>query len=93
MGRDSRRKMEEPMKVGVLRDEYWKDCVSISADINGKEVWIPYALVDGAELIPSSRTDGIETIILTNGKRAKVQSIDLDFDEACEASPIGAKRL
>ena len=81
------------MKVRVLRDEYWNDCVSISADINGKEVWIPYALVDGAELIPSSRTDGIETIILTNGKRAKVQSIDLDFNEACEASPIGAKRL
>ena len=68
------------MKVRVLRDG-WSDCVSISANINGKEQWIPYALVDGAELIPSSRTDGIETIILTNGKRAKVQSIDLDFDE------------
>jgi len=80
-------------KVRVLRDEYWNDSDSISAEINGKAVWIPYALVDGAELIPSSRTDGIETIILTNGKRAKVQSIDLDFDEACEASPIGAKRL
>jgi hypothetical protein len=65
-----------------LRDEYWNDSDSISAEINGKAVWIPYALVDGAELIPSSRTDGFETIILTNGKRAKVQSIDLDFDVA-----------
>jgi predicted dinucleotide-utilizing enzyme len=81
------------MKVRVLRDEYWNDCVSISAEMNGREVWIPYALVDGADLIPSSRTDGIETIILTNGMRAKVQSIDLDYDVACEASPIGAKRL
>lgn len=81
------------MKVKVLRNEYWNHSDSISADINGKEVWIPYALVDGAELVPSRRTDGIETIILTNGKRAKVQSIDLDYDVACEASPIGAKRL
>jgi hypothetical protein len=70
------------MKVRVLRDEGWNDCVSISANINGKEQWIPYALVDGAELIPSSRTDGIETIILTNGTRAKVQSIALDFDDS-----------
>jgi len=81
------------MKVRVLRSLRKESRPSVSADINGKEVWIPYALVDGAELIPSSRTDGIETIILTNGKRAKVQSIDLDFDEACEASPMGAKRL
>jgi hypothetical protein len=67
------------MKVKVLKDEYWKDCVSIFGHIKGIGQWIPYGLVDGAELVPSSRTDGFENIILTNGKRARVQSIDLEY--------------
>jgi hypothetical protein len=67
------------MKVKVSQDEYWKDCVSIFGHIKGVGQWIPYGLVDGAELVPSSRTDGLENIILTSGKKARVQSIDLEY--------------
>jgi hypothetical protein len=67
------------MKVKVLKDDYWKDCVSIFGYVRGVGQWIPYALVDGAELVPSRRTDGLENIILKNGERARVQSIDLEY--------------
>lgn len=67
------------MKVKVSQDEYWKDCVSIFGHIKGVGQWIPCSLVDGAELVSSSRTDGLENIILTNGKKARVQSIDLEY--------------
>jgi hypothetical protein len=67
------------MKVKVSQDECWKDCVSIFGHIRGVGQWIPYGLVDGAELVPSRRTDGLENIILKNGERARVQSIDLEY--------------
>ena len=67
------------MKVKILKDDYWKDCVSIFGHIKGVGQWIPYGLVNGAKLVPSSRTDGLENIILTNGSKARVQSIDLEY--------------
>jgi hypothetical protein len=67
------------MKVKVLAQEYWKDCVAIWGSHNGQDLWISYEQVEQATLVSSDREDGYETLLLTDGRQVLVQSIDLDY--------------
>lgn len=69
-------------KVKVLDDPYWVGCDHIWAEINGEEVSLSYDQVADARLVCSDRDDGLETLILADGRQAVVQSIDLDYGGA-----------
>lgn len=66
-------------RVRVLDDPHCAGCDHISAEIHGQQTWISYDDVANARLVPSDRTDGLETIILSDGRNAIVQSFDLDY--------------
>lgn len=71
--------------VRVYKPENYLDADTIWAEHDGQETYITYYMVDTATLVPSSRVDGYEELVLVDGRTVKVQSIDIDY-----AEPIGA---
>jgi hypothetical protein len=67
------------MRVEVIRNEYWEECDAIWANQNGCDEHITFDEVATATVIPSFRTDGLETLILADGRVVLVQSIDLNY--------------
>lgn len=71
--------------VRVYKPENYGDADTIWAQHEGKDTRVHYSLVDTAILVPSDREDGLEELMLVDGRKVVVQSIDLDF-----VNPIGA---
>lgn len=74
---------EQYQKVRVLDDPYWVGCDTISAKYNGEDIGVTYDEVASAfGIVPSDRDDGLETLVLADGRHVVVQSIDLDYGGA-----------
>lgn len=69
-------------KVIVLDIPHYEGCDTIWAEIDGKDAGLSYDQVADARLVCSDRDDGLETLILSDGRQAVVQSIDLDYGGA-----------
>lgn len=69
-------------KVKVLDNPNYEGCDTIWAEIDGQDTGLSYDEVASAQLVCSDRDDGLETLILADGRQAVVQSIDLDYGGA-----------
>lgn len=71
-------------KVRVHESPYWEGCDTIWATIDGVETGVSYDEIASSLLIcmteeEAERCDGLERLLLSDGRIATVQSIDLDY--------------
>lgn len=80
--------LDEP-EIEVLETPYFAGCDHIWARIDGKDCQLSYEQIGKSRAVYSSEenTDGEQTLILNDGRRAQVQSIDLQYNNK---QPIGA---
>ena len=76
-------------EMEVLKTPYFADCDRIWALIDGKDSELSYEQVETARAIHTSeeRLDGRQDILLSDGRRATIQTIDLQYNGK---DPIGA---
>lgn len=79
-------------KIRVHRADYWAGCDHISAIENNngvwRSVWVSYEQVDNGYALPTSETaseEGLQRVLLQDGRTVWVQSIDLDYLEGVSA--------
>ena len=76
-------------EMEVLKTPYFANCDRIWARIDGKDAELSYEQVETARAIHTSeeRFDGEQDILLSDGRRATIQTIDLQYNGK---DPIGA---
>lgn len=76
-------------EIEVLETPYFAGCTHIWARIDGEDSRLSYEQVRGSRAVYTSEEvfDGEQTLILSDGRRAQVQSIDLQYNAK---EPIGA---